>query len=89
MEQGMLTATGLAKLFELLKKDHAVFAPVHENGRVVFAEIESPGDMKLDYANSTLSPKDLFFPPCEVICTFANDSLKEVPRRRVSASCSG
>jgi sulfhydrogenase subunit beta (sulfur reductase) len=80
MEQGMISTAGLDKLFEFLKKDHALFAPVDRGGRVVFAEVASAGDVKLDYTNSTLSPKDLFFPSCEVICTFADDSLKDVPQ---------
>jgi len=80
MEQGILAKTDMKKFIELLIKDHRkVFAPVSRKGRVLFTEVSSADEVKLDYRNTDLSPKGLFLPQCEAICTFTGDAFQEVP----------
>jgi len=79
MEQGILKKTELKKLVNALAKDAAVFAPVKEDGDIVLAEVASADDVVLDFYNTKLSPKNVFFPPCEVICTFRGDAVENVP----------
>jgi sulfhydrogenase subunit beta (sulfur reductase) len=80
MEQGILAKTDVKKFIEFLIKDHRkVFAPVSGKGGVLFTEVSSADEIKLDYRNTDLSPKGLFLPQCEVICTFTGDTFQEAP----------
>ena len=79
MNQGVLDKAELPELIEALKAEYRVYAPVNDNGDVVLAEVSRPEDVVLDYANFTLSPKILFFPQSEVLCTFCDGNLSEVP----------
>ncbi len=55
----------LAGFLDELAKKFRVVAPVADEGRVVFEEIRSGQAALLDFANSTKSPKELFFPQAE------------------------
>jgi sulfhydrogenase subunit beta (sulfur reductase) len=80
MEQGSIARTDIKKFIELLQRERRkVFAPVHRKSKVLFTEVSSADGVILDYWNTDLSPKGLFLPPCEVICTFTGDEPQESP----------
>lgn len=79
MKQGILTKADLRLFIDLLKKDHKFFTPVRRKDGFVFAEVTRADAVAFDYVNTVLSPKNLFLPQSEVICTFAEDSLCDVP----------
>lgn len=53
-----------------LSKDYEVIGPVAKDDRFVFAKIDTPDDLRLDYDTTLLPPKKLFFPPEEQLMRF-------------------
>ena len=80
MELGIIAKSDIKKFIELLRKDRRVYAPINRKGRILFAEVSSADDVQLEYGNTDLSPKGLFFPQCETICTFKGDELLNAPQ---------
>jgi len=61
----------MSVLLEALLQDHEVFAPVNDDALVAFRQVDSPQQVLLDYGNSTLPPKGLFFPQTETLFTYS------------------
>ncbi|OPY90404.1 MAG: Anaerobic sulfite reductase subunit A [Syntrophaceae bacterium PtaU1.Bin231] len=64
----MLKKIALEKFGELvaaLMGKGKLFAPVKGNGGVNFEEIKNAGDVTLDFYNTVMSPKSIFFPQTE------------------------
>jgi sulfhydrogenase subunit beta (sulfur reductase) len=57
---------------EKLLKDYEVLGPRETAGFVSFGRIMSPGELKLNYQNSTKAPKEAFFPQWEVMFRYGN-----------------
>ena len=60
-----------------LRRERTIVGPVDRGGKQVFAPIEDPADLVLDYVSTLLPPKKLLFPPQEVLLRF---ELGEEPR---------
>ena len=70
MERRTLSKHCLPAFLEALGERRRVVAPRRlPTGDIVFAEYAGGGDVPLDYVNSLLPPKDLFFPRREVLFT--------------------
>ncbi len=69
-----------------------VLGPVLKDGKIVFA-VADPGEFRLDFQNTYLSPKDLFFPQSEKMLefdatpgeegAFILEEIKEKPQPRL------
>jgi sulfhydrogenase subunit beta (sulfur reductase) len=76
MADHILKKSNLAEFILSLKDNHEVLGPVQEDGRIKFAPV-SGDDMLLEYRNTTLSPKDLFFPQSERLLEYSTDKAQE------------
>lgn len=78
MEQGIIEIKKLPDLIGAFQKEYTLYAPVKdENDEVALAEVTTGADMTLDFVNFRLSPKDLFFPQCEVLYTLDRNGVKD------------
>jgi ferredoxin len=62
----------------LTDKGYIVIAPVKENDKVFFRKISSPEQITLDYLNTILPAKALFFPKSETILNYGNPQTGEI-----------
>ncbi|MFC1582105.1 4Fe-4S dicluster domain-containing protein [Planctomycetota bacterium] len=75
----MLDKSKLPDLIKALAKDHTVYGPVKGDDGVTLSALKEGSTVCLDFSNTTMSSKELFFPQCEVMCTFADGQVKDVP----------
>jgi sulfhydrogenase subunit beta (sulfur reductase) len=82
----LLARDQMPALLEALLQDRELFAPVNDGGLVAFRSVSSPEQVLLDYRNSTLPPKGLFFPQTETIFAYSLErgqlALEEPPAPR-------
>jgi ferredoxin len=57
-------------LLDNLIRNYKVFAPVEQDGFVIFQEIHSGSEASLDYINSKKPPKEVFFPQAERLFSY-------------------
>lgn len=57
----------IAKLYNELANEYNFFAPVEEKGNIIFKKISNPEEIRLDYLNSKIPPKDILFSQMETI----------------------
>ncbi|MGB2799687.1 MAG: 4Fe-4S dicluster domain-containing protein [Dehalococcoidia bacterium] len=50
-----------------LSESHTLIAPVNDAGITLFRRVSNVEDIALDFTNTTLSPKEWFFPPTETL----------------------
>lgn len=67
MKERILQKNQLSKFIEELAKNHKVLAPVKKNGFTVYKEVKSADEITLDYINTKMPPKEIFFPRTEVL----------------------
>ena len=67
----LLAKDQMSVLLEALLQGHEVFAPVNDDGVIAFRQVDSPQQVLLDYHNSTLPPKGLFFPQTEALFVYS------------------
>ncbi|MFH1664524.1 MAG: 4Fe-4S dicluster domain-containing protein [Candidatus Omnitrophota bacterium] len=65
-----LDKDGLGKFVDFLRKKYRVVAPVKKENLFVFDEVESAGEIILDYTPTIIPPKKYFFPQREKIGSF-------------------
>lgn len=70
MENYFLKEENLSSFVSNLMDKTPVVAPVAKRTRFVFAELESPEELRLDYDTTILPPKKLFFPPKQDLVKF-------------------
>ena len=76
MADKILKKSDLAQFIQSLTGDYEVLAPVQKEIGVGFAPVQDDGFL-LDYQNTYLSPKDLFFPQSERMFRFSTDPKAE------------
>ncbi len=59
-----------------LRAGYRVVGPQPRHGQYVFAEINDPADLALDYPTSVLPPKQYLLPPREVLFNFQNSGMR-------------
>ena len=79
MDQGIIKKGDLGKLIESVKKDYRVYGPVKVGADVALSQISAGGEIELEYFNLKLPAKGVFFPQTEVICTYDNEGVRDVP----------
>jgi formate hydrogenlyase subunit 6/NADH:ubiquinone oxidoreductase subunit I len=57
----------ISVLLAALLQGRKLFAPVDDGGVIAFRQVDSPQEVVLDYHNSTVPPKRLFFPQTETL----------------------
>ena len=70
MKEMKIAKNEVVSLLDSLIREYKVFAPVKRDSFVVFQEIHSGSEARLDYTNSKKPPKEIFFPQCEVLFTY-------------------
>ncbi len=70
MKEKILPKEQLPQILKTLLESYKVFAPIKKNGFYVFGEIETPDEIALNYLNSKIPPKEIFYPRTEVLFTF-------------------
>lgn len=73
----------LPNLVDALMAKYQVLAPVEKDGRVVFQQVRSAAETRLDRANASVPPKEAFFPQSERMFSFkmtgGDGAVKEPP----------
>jgi sulfhydrogenase subunit beta (sulfur reductase) len=59
----------LASLLDSWIEERKVYAPVERRGVIVFEEIESLGEARLEFSNTRVPPKSVYYPQREVLFT--------------------
>jgi Pyruvate/2-oxoacid:ferredoxin oxidoreductase delta subunit len=78
---GIIEINKLPDFIAALQKEYTVYAPVNDaDGEITLAEVNTDVDIPLDFVNFTLSPKELFFPQCEVLYTLDRRGVKDMPQ---------
>lgn len=70
MADSKIAKTRIPEFLTAVTADYAVYGPKDCDGVVVFGRIASAEELKLDYRNSSLSPKELFLPKTETVYEF-------------------
>ena len=63
----------IARLYIELSEEFNFYAPIKEQGNLVFKKVLNPDDIVLDYYNSKIPPKDVLFPETEVLFEYETD----------------
>lgn len=67
MDIKILMKDQVAKFYNEIVSEYNFYAPVEEKGNIIFKKISDPKDIRLDYLNSKIPPKDILFPKMETI----------------------
>ena len=78
MDQGIIRRENLDDLLSAAGEAYRVYGPVAGSAGVALSELGSSEKAKLDFANTKLSAKGLFFPQCEAIYAYEGDELRDV-----------
>lgn len=70
MSKKILLKIDIPKIYSELSKDADFYAPVNERGNIKFKKINNPDDIKIEYLNSKVPPKDVLFPQLETIFNY-------------------
>lgn len=70
MIEKLLLKTDVDKTFNKYKENFNIFAPIKENGNIVFRKICDPENVELNYLNSKIPPKSVIFPKIETLFKF-------------------
>jgi ferredoxin len=70
VDRKKIAKADLSRWLERIAERYDLFGPVEEEGVVQFRPVRSSAELTLDYTNSLLPPKSLFFPPVEGLFSF-------------------
>ena len=84
MEHGVIEKCDLRKLIDAVTAGDVggrvrMYAPAEGVAGIEFREVTEETEISFDYLNPKLSAKGIFFPQREVLCTFRDGVLEEVP----------
>ncbi|MCB2228027.1 MAG: 4Fe-4S dicluster domain-containing protein [Desulfarculaceae bacterium] len=72
MADKILAKDKLADFLGKLQADYEVYAPQEVEGKAQWAPLEDAGKALWEFSNTSMSPKDFFFPQTEVLMRFKN-----------------
>ncbi len=74
----------LPKIVGKLQEEYTIIGPVAKEGSFVFAEIEKPEEICLEYETTLLPPKKIFHPPLQTLFLFSEEgiTIPEEPESR-------
>ena len=70
MERKKISKSALGEWLDKIAEGYELIGPTEEDGVVQFRPVESSSELTLEYANSLLPPKSLFFPPVEGLFSY-------------------
>ena len=73
MSVWFITVRGFDEFVAALLAAGPVYGPVAKRSKFVFARLETPAQLRLDYDITILPPKKLFFPPAQELIRFDGD----------------
>lgn len=73
-----IAKSGFRKLIDAAAKKYRFFAPVEEDGNVLFRDVSEGGEITFDYLNTTTNPKDFFLPRFETLFRYNKDEIEPV-----------
>lgn len=77
MATRVIASKRIPQLLDILQGKSLVFAPQKNGTETVFAKLERPQDLILNYSTTVLPPKALFLPAQELLFTFKKGRVKE------------
>jgi len=66
----ILKKEDFSKFINSFIKDHDIFAPVDKDNVIAYQKISSPDEIAVDYLNSKIPPKSIFFPQKDVLFNY-------------------
>jgi ferredoxin len=69
----------LTALIDFLTEKYQVYAPVTHGKETAFKKISSASEINNSKYNTSLNPKDIFFPQSEVMFTYTKEGIKTPP----------
>ncbi|MCJ7649444.1 MAG: 4Fe-4S dicluster domain-containing protein [Candidatus Lokiarchaeota archaeon] len=82
MDIKILMKDQIVKFYSELASEYNFFAPVEEKGNIIFKKISDPEEIRLDYLNSKIPPKDVLFPKMETIFEYKYEGKELVITER-------
>ena len=70
METKSVHKKDIGNLLDGFVREYEVFAPIRRDGSVIFDRIDDGGEAALDFKNSKMSAKGIFFPQTEVLFNY-------------------
>ena len=70
MDSKRINKSDLGQWLDKIAEEYELFGPQEEDGVVQFRPVESGSELNLEYANSLVPPKSLFFPPVEGLFSY-------------------
>lgn len=70
MERKKIRKSDLRQWLDRIAEEYELIGPREEEGVISFAPVNSSADLTLEYANSVIPPKSVFFPPAENLFSF-------------------
>jgi ferredoxin len=70
MAESKIAKKQISEFLTAVSEDYTFYGPKAEDGIITFSSISSAEELMLDYRNSTISCKELFFPMAEVVYEF-------------------
>jgi sulfhydrogenase subunit beta (sulfur reductase) len=68
-----LKKSEIGRLYIELSEEFNFYAPIKEQGNLVFKKVLNPDDIVLNYYNSKIPPKEILFPETEVLFEYKTD----------------
>ncbi|MFX1296204.1 MAG: 4Fe-4S dicluster domain-containing protein [Promethearchaeota archaeon] len=80
MKEKVLSKKKFPKFVEELLKISKVIAPIKKNGFYVFQEVKAADEISLNFLNTKIPPKEIFYPRTETLFTYTkkNDGIEIV-----------
>ena len=82
MRNRLIDKTAVTAFLDELREANQVFAPLTQGGILGFALLEKDSEAVLDFANTRLAPKEIFFPRSETLFTYEDGQTAPVPQAR-------
>ena len=70
MERKQIKKSDLSRWLDEIGEEYELVGPTEEEGVISFRPVDSSADLTLEYANSVIPPKSVFFPPAENLFSF-------------------
>jgi sulfhydrogenase subunit beta (sulfur reductase) len=70
VDRKKISKSDLGRWLDKIAEEYELVGPTEENDVVQFRPVKSSSELKLEYANSLLPPKSLFFPPVEGLFSY-------------------
>lgn len=70
MDRKKISKADLGRWLDTIAGKYELIGPTEDEGIIQFGPVQSSAELTLDYANSLIPPKSLFFPPVESLFAF-------------------